>query len=202
MDGLIGLGKLCQARGWTLAAGGNFSLVTGRNPLRLAITPSGVQKGELSASDFVTVDGETGLSLERDKKPSDETLLHLMIARNTDAGAIAHTHSIWGTILSEQFANEGGIFLSGYEMLKGLSSIKTHDHREWVPVLENSQEMRTLALNVKERLLKERNIHAFLLRKHGLYTWGKNPEEAKRHVEVFEFLFETEGRLHGAFANS
>ncbi|HSQ21036.1 MAG TPA: class II aldolase/adducin family protein, partial [Blastocatellia bacterium] len=42
------------------------------------------------------------------------------------------------------------------------------------------------------------NAHGFLLRRHGLYTWGNDITEAKRHVEIFEFLLEVRGRTHGA----
>lgn len=185
----------CHERGWTLATSGNFSLVTQRNPLRLEVTPSGVDKLKLSKTALVGVDGETGLPLDGRKKPSEETLLHVMVARHTEAGAIVHIHSVWNTLLSDRFAGEGGFTLSGYEMLKGLSSVKTHEHREWIPIFENSQNIPDLANQIKQLLIEKPSVHAFLLRKHGLYTWGKDLEEAKRHLEVFEFLFEAEGRL-------
>jgi methylthioribulose-1-phosphate dehydratase len=39
-------------------------------------------------------------------------------------------------------------------------------------------------------------IHGFLLRGHGLYTWGDDLAQARRHVEILEFLLETTGRMH------
>jgi methylthioribulose-1-phosphate dehydratase len=33
-------------------------------------------------------------------------------------------------------------------------------------------------------------FHGFLLSGHGLYTWGSSLEEARRHIEIYEFLFE------------
>jgi methylthioribulose-1-phosphate dehydratase len=36
--------------------------------------------------------------------------------------------------------------------------------------------------------------HGFLLSRHGLYTWGRDLAEARRHVEIFEFLFECVAR--------
>lgn len=194
IDELIAIGKLCQERGWVAATSGNFSVVTRQKPLQLAITPSGVHKGKISESEIVLIDGETGTALDPEKIPSEETPIHLTIARQTGAGAVFHTHSIWGTILSERHAGEGGFFLSHYEMLKGLSGVKTHDHREWIPILENTQDKQKMALAVKSILEKE-GIRAFLVQKHGLFTWGNNLEEAKRHLEVFEFLFEAEGTL-------
>jgi ribulose-5-phosphate 4-epimerase/fuculose-1-phosphate aldolase len=37
-------------------------------------------------------------------------------------------------------------------------------------------------------------VHGFLLSRHGLYTWGRDLAEARRHVEIFEFLFEAVAR--------
>ena len=83
-------------------------------------------------------------------------------------------------------------------MLKGLEGVSTHEHREWVPIIENSQDMTRLAGSVEEALAQHRRAHGFLLRQHGLYTWGKDIAEAKRHVEILEFLLEVRGRTYGA----
>jgi methylthioribulose-1-phosphate dehydratase len=80
--------------------------------------------------------------------------------------------------------------LTGYEMLKGLEGVRTHEHTEQLPILENSQNMKELAGRIADLLEKQPDIHGLLLRKHGLYTWGATPREAKRHLEIFEFLME------------
>jgi methylthioribulose-1-phosphate dehydratase len=84
--------------------------------------------------------------------------------------------------------------IQGYEMLKGLEGVHTHEHREWVPILENDQDMTRLADNVATTLREHPESHAFMLRRHGLYTWGEDLAQAVRHVEVLEFLFESIGR--------
>jgi methylthioribulose-1-phosphate dehydratase len=89
----------------------------------------------------------------------------------------------------------GGFQIEGYEMLKGLSGVSSHEHREWVPIVENDQDMPRLARRVGETLDRRPDAHAFLLRRHGLYTWGDTLADAERHVEILEFLFETVG-LH------
>jgi methylthioribulose-1-phosphate dehydratase len=78
--------------------------------------------------------------------------------------------------------------------LKGLAGVKTHEHREWLPILENSQDMPALANNVASTLKQHQNVHGFLLRRHGLYAWGVDLSQARRHIEIFEFLLETIGR--------
>ena len=127
-------------------------------------------------------------------RPSDETHLHLTLVKRRGAQAVLHTHSVWSTILSDAFAERGGLKIHGYEMLKGLAGVQTHQHEEWLPVLENSQDIRALAETLEKMLEAQPQMHGFLLRGHGLYTWGRNIQEAHRHVEIFEFLLEVSGR--------
>jgi methylthioribulose-1-phosphate dehydratase len=188
-------------RGWLLGTSGNLSAVVNREPLQLAMSPSGVDKGSLVAEQILLIDEAGSVISEHDAKPSDEGPLHLRVAKERGAGAVFHTHSIWSTILSDIHAGAGGLFIEGYEMLKGLAGVKTHEHREWLPILENSQNMLALADRVGETLKQNPAAHGFLLRRHGLYSWGRNTDEAKRHVEILEFLLEVEGRRQLARAN-
>jgi len=195
---LAEIGRQSYARGWTFGTSGNFSAVVSREPLRLAITTSGVDKGLLNASQIVQID-ETGRVLGGGAgKPSAEARLHVAVARarGVGAGAVLHTHSIWSTILSDSAA-DGGVVIEGYEMLKGLDGVSTHQHREWLPIIENTQDW-TAAVPQVESLLRARPAaHGFLIRRHGLYTWGRDLADAKRHVEILEFLFEAMGRKRG-----
>ncbi len=187
---LASIGKEFYARGWVLGTGGNFSSVLQQKPLRLAITSTGSDKGNLVLEQILAID-ESLAVLKGQGRPSAETTLHYSIVRKTEAGAVLHTHSVWSTVLSDRKAPEGGVSIEGYEMLKGLAGVSTHQHREWLPILENSQNMPELAQEVSQALTQNPGIHGFLLRRHGLYTWGATLQEAKRHVEILEFLMET-----------
>lgn len=165
--------------------------------MRLAITSSSVDKSELTADHFLQIDAD-GNVLEGSGRPSAETLLHLAVVRLREAGAVLHTHSVWSNILSDAYAADGGLSIEKYEMLKGLEGVSTHEHCEWLPIIENSQDMARLAGSVEEALKQHPGAHGFLLRRHGLYTWGKNIAEAKRHVEILEFLLEVRGRTYCA----
>jgi methylthioribulose-1-phosphate dehydratase len=187
---LIRAGKRFDTRGWVLGTSGNFSAVLSRDPFRLAITRSGTHKGELQPGDILTLDAE-GAVVDGDGVPSAETRLHLEIIAMRDAAAVLHTHSIWSTFLSDRLP--GGFEIYGYEMLKGLAGVRTHEHREWMPVVENDQDMSRLGAEVR-RVLDESACHGFLIHRHGLYTWGASLPEAVRHVEILEFLLETVGR--------
>jgi methylthioribulose-1-phosphate dehydratase len=167
-SGLVAISRGFYARGWALGTSGNFSAVLSRDPLRLAITPSGADKSELNAERILTIGQELNETDGLNEKPSAETLLHITVVLERDAGAVFHTHSVWSTILSSVHAPAGGVMMEGFEMLKGLEGVKSHEHHEW---------------------------HGFLLKQHGLYTWGGNLAQAKRHVEILEFLLETLGRL-------
>ncbi len=194
---LAQIGKDFYARGWVLGTSGNFSAVISREPLRLAITSTGLDKGSLTPAQFLEIDGAASV-VRGDGRPSAEALLHLAIVRGVGAGAVFHTHSVWSTVLSGSNASHGGIALEGYEMLKGLEGVQTHKHREWIPILENSQDMVELSARVSKILQASPGIHGFLLREHGLYTWGVGLQEAKRHVEILEFLMEVLVRSRAA----
>lgn len=182
------------AQGWCQGTGGNFSATLSREPLRLLITRSGIHKRHLAPEDLMIV-GPGGKAAEGETaKPSAEAALHTVIVERTGAASVLHVHSVANTLLGEHFAARGGFNLRGYEMLKGLEGITTHEAEVFVPVLRNSQDMPALAEEV-DRLLAERpGTHGFLLAGHGLYTWGETLDQAHRHVEIFEFLFECAAR--------
>jgi len=186
---LARIGKGFHARGWCLGTSGNLSAVAQSSPLRVVITSSGLDKEFLAPEQFLEVDGE-GNVVRGKGRPSAEAAIHFAVIRVRSAGAVLHTHSVWSTVLSEAHRRAGSVSISGYEMLKGLDGVRTHEHTEHLPILENSQDMRELSIRVGELLKSQAQIHGFLLRGHGLYTWGATPHEAKRHVEILEFLME------------
>jgi methylthioribulose-1-phosphate dehydratase len=186
---LAEIGRGFYARGWVLGTSGNFSTVISREPLRFAVTSTGVDKGSLNASHILEMD-DAARVVRGNGRPSAEALLHVAIVRGLGAGVVLHTHSVWSTVLSGIHAAQGGVAIEGYEMLKGLEGVRTHQHREWLPILENAQDMDELSGRVATTLRQNPGIHGFLLREHGLYTWGSSLQEAKRHVEILEFLME------------
>jgi methylthioribulose-1-phosphate dehydratase len=181
------------ARGWTLGTSGNFSAVVATEPLQLVITPSGADKGTVAGEQMVTIDAQ-GQATDGRSRPSAETSLHLAIVRARDARAVSHTHSVWSTLLSDAASVQGGLAIEGYEMLKGLRGVKTHAHREWLPVIENTQDWAAEAPRVESLLRGQPHTHGLLIRRHGLYTWGRDLDEMKRHLEILEFLLEVVGR--------
>jgi methylthioribulose-1-phosphate dehydratase len=186
----------CARRGWVPATAGNFSFRDEASG-RIFITASGLDKGAITAEDLLEIDSNCEV-VGGVGKPSAETALHGVIYRDRPVtGAIFHVHTIWNTLLSDRFTLAGAVPLEDYELLKALSGVATHRHRELVPILENSQEYAGLALELAAALRNYTGAHGVLLRRHGLYTWGESIAGARRHLEALEFLFEVESRRLG-----
>ncbi len=184
------------ALGWTPATSSNFSMRL--DDRHAAITVSGRDKGRLTESDIMVVDFD-GQPVGAAQRPSAETLLHTQLYRRfPDVGCVLHTHSRTQTVASRLFALAGSVHLEGYELLKAFAGNTTHEMAVDVPVLPNSQDMPALAARV-ESLLDKGPLWGYLIDGHGLYAWGRDMAEARRHLEAFEFLLACEldlRRLH------
>jgi methylthioribulose-1-phosphate dehydratase len=206
IDALRAIGREFHGRGWSLGTSSNYSVVVSRDPLELLVTASGKDKSALGREDFVRVDSQGRVIDGSDRRSSAETLLHCTIAELVPSvGAVLHTHSPWGTILSgadlPPAAAVGSLRIAGYEMLKGLEGITTHETHEDVPIFANTQDMRELSARIRARFAGldfaapgRPPVHGFLIARHGLYTWGRDLAEARRHIEIYEFLFECVAR--------
>lgn len=173
------------ALGWTPATSSNFSqrLDAGH----AAITISGRDKGRLTEADIMVVDLD-GQAVGSQHRPSAETLLHTRLyRRDAETGCVLHTHSHNQTVASRLFAGEGRVRLEGYELLKAFRGNATHEAAIDLPVLPNSQHMPTLAALV-DTLLDQTPMWGYLIDGHGLYAWGRDMAEARRHLDAFEFL--------------
>ncbi|MCA1713602.1 MAG: methylthioribulose 1-phosphate dehydratase [Gammaproteobacteria bacterium] len=181
-----------SAAGWTPATSSNFSRRLDAN--HAAITVSGRDKGRLTEADIMVVDFD-GNAVGSDHRPSAETLLHTQLYRRfAEIGCVLHTHSPVQTIASRLYAGVGHVHLEGYELLKAFAGNTTHDTGIDVPVLANSQDMPTLAAQV-DALLDRQCLWGYLIDGHGLYAWGGDIAEARRHLEAFEFLLGCELEL-------
>jgi len=164
---------------------GNLSVVLSRDPLRLAVTASGHDKGELTPADVVLVDGY-GAAVQG-VRPSAEAELHARVAALTGAGAVVHVHTVASVAVGKRAP--GGIVFKDVEMLKGVGQ-PAHDVEVVLPVIANSQDMKVLG----DRLEAARNprMPAVVVAGHGLYVWGDDPRQARHHTEVVEWLLELE----------
>ena len=189
---LIGnIRELAQA-GWTPATSSNFSHRLDDH--HAAITVSGRDKGRLVEDDIMVVDFD-GRAVGRPLRPSAETLLHTQLYRRyPEIGCVLHTRSPVQTVASRLYAGAGHVRLAGYELLKAFHGNATHETAVDVPVFANTQDMDVLAAQV-DALLDRQVMWGYLIDGHGLYAWGRDMAEARRHLEAFEFLLACELRM-------
>jgi len=180
------------AKGWTPATAGNFSV---RMTADLAaITISGKDKGRLSEADIMVVD-MANRAVGSDHRSSAETALHTQLYRKyPDVGAVLHTHSPTQTVAGLLFAEQGRVRLTGYELFKALRGHTTHEKSFDLPVVPNSQDMDELSASV-DAALTEPDTWGYLIAGHGLYAWGRDITEARRHLDAFEFMLSCELEL-------
>ena len=186
---IIEAGRFLYGRGWSPATSSNYS--TRLSATQALLTVSGKHKGQLGPDDVLATD-LSGNSLEPGKKLSAETLLHTQLySWRPEIGAVLHTHSVNATVLSRLTPGDS-IEFEDYELQKAFSGVSTHESKVLVPIFDNDQDIARLAAKVQPWLEAHPDCVGYLIRGHGLYTWGARMSDALRQIEAFEFLFECE----------
>ncbi len=187
---LSGIKEQFAARHWFPGTSGNLSLRIGDytpDNFYFAITASGKDKSVSTPSDFLFVDQEGRACETTELRPSAETLIHCEIYRKTGCGAVFHVHTVFNNLVSEYFGEQGQVPIQGLELIKAFN-IWEENAAITVPVLPNYADIPRIAELVPDALNPA--VPGILLRGHGIYAWGQNAFEAKRHLEAFEFIFE------------
>lgn len=193
-DEMVSCIHFLHQKGYAPATSSNYSHRK-KDQKGFHISVSGVDKGAFTKNHFMEVSLE-GKPVSDNRRPSAETLLHAMIYQKlAEVGCVLHTHTVYNTVMSSIFEKAGCLTLEGYEVLKGLPGIKTHETSIEVPVFPNAQDMPALVRQIEAYWDQNPDMKGFLLGGHGLYTWGNSIASAKRHVEVFEFLFEVQYKI-------
>ena len=139
---ILAVGRRLDARDLAPATTGNYSVRLDDG--RIAVTVSGRHKGRLVQDDVTQIDLD-GHALQA-KPPSAEAALHASVYRlYARAEAVLHVHSVASTTLTRLLPPGSDVVLEGYETLKVLPGVTTHDTRVVVPVFDNSQDMPALA---------------------------------------------------------
>lgn len=183
-------GRELAALGWTPATSSNFSMRL--DAQHAAVTISGRDKGKLTSADIMVVDFDNQ-PVATSARPSAETALHTQVYRRfPDAGAVLHTHSRTQSVASRLYADDGVVRFEGWELQKAISGYTTHESVLELPVFPNTQDMSELVAQVDAWLDAGKPLHGYLINGHGIYTWGVDMNETKRHIEAFEFLLNCE----------
>lgn len=190
-ESLAELVQWMNAQGWSPGTSTNYSFLHPENDAVVVVSKSGIDKAIFQSSDFMHVDFDgVPTATYAQLKSSAETLIHTAIYKMfPDTRVILHTHSKPATMLSHLHAKDKAIVFSGYEVLKGLPMQVTHDTAVKIPIFANDQDMHRFSLMIQEHEECLNNC-AFLIEKHGLYVWGNSLFDAKRHLEIYEFLLD------------
>lgn len=174
-------------RGWFPATSGNLSYKLHDEPLILAVTTSGKDKGTVTHEDVIFVDRD-GQPVEFTRmKPSAEVKIHAGIYQKTDARCVVHIHTPNNNFISSVYFPQGKVKIKDMEMIKALDIWEEDAHIE-IPIVENYSDLEKLAQETVKAVNPK--VPAILIKNHGIYAWGRDEFEAKRHVEAFEFMFE------------
>jgi methylthioribulose-1-phosphate dehydratase len=185
-DAVADAARELSALGWTPATSSNFSMRVDAD--HAAITISGRHKGRLGRDDIMLIDLD-GNAVGTDARPSAETALHTQVYRRwPEMNVVLHTHSRTQSVASRLFAAEGAVRLQGWELQKAITGYHTHESVLEIPVFPNTQHMPELVARVDAWLDAGKPLHAYLIDGHGIYTWGRDMAETRRHLEALEFL--------------
>ena len=190
VEATIALARLAGARGWVPGTAGNFSVRI--DLARAAITASGGQKGEVDESGVIVADIAANLDGPVQPRLSAEGPLHLQLYRDDPAiGAIAHAHPLSAVVLSRRHLAAGRIVFEGWEMQKAVTGVTTHEGSIELPVFANDQDTKRLGLRVSEAMKSwKRPCFGYLIAGHGIYAWGRDAFEARKHLEAYAHLLD------------
>lgn len=184
--------RLFYAKDWVSGTGGGICAVA--EPGRLLVAPTGVHKEMVEPQDLFAIDpatcGVIDHAANQTLKPSECSPIFAAIVRERGAGSVVHSHAL-DAVLAADLAPQDLLSIRRLEMLKGIKGVGNADDHA-IPVIDNTEREPELTGAVEAALKDPRfaDAHAILVRDHGAYIWGEDVWEAKRHTEVYHFLFE------------
>ena len=194
LEFMVSLIRDMHARGESPATSGNYSYRPEKSEGDFfMLSESAVDKSIFGRDNFIGVSEKAEVLPLWEKKGRDvcdETKLHLVVYNNTDAHCIFHSHGVDSIFFAEMFPGQEIAYITGLELLKGFHGITSHEETIRIPIFENSQDIQKLSITLDNYIKKNPQCYGFILRGHGLTCWGKSVWEAKRHLEVFRYLFE------------
>jgi methylthioribulose-1-phosphate dehydratase len=182
-------------RGWVSGTGGGICGPADDGGLLLA--PSGVHKERVRTDEFFTVDpadGHVVRSPDRtDLRPSECNSIFCLAHRTFGAWSVVHSHALSAVLAGDIAVADGAdhVAIRDLEMLKGIPGV-TNTDVHLVPVIRNTPREPELVSQLEAAFADPRfhAARAVVVRDHGAYIWGDDVLEAKRHTEVYHFLFE------------
>jgi len=189
---IVALCKQFYELGWVSGTGGGVSL---RDNGRIYVAPSGVQKERIAEEDLYVLD-ESGAVVSAPRapglRPSACTPLFMNAYRLRGAGAVIHSHAMFAMLAT--LGDRDMFECTELEMIKGIFGHGYHD-RLVVPIIENTAQECDLADSMAGAMERNPRTQAVLVRRHGVYIWGRDWVEAKTQAECYHYLFEAVVRM-------
>ncbi|MEC3917536.1 S-methyl-5-thioribose-1-phosphate isomerase [Nocardia sp. CDC160] len=177
------------ASGWMPGTAGNISVRQGDTAV---ITASGLSKGELTATDMVTVAVVDSKPVDTSgRKPSAETTIHTAVYRTRGAAAVVHVHPPHATAVSIKTAGSSVTTtrFAGYELIKGLGSARP-DLID-IPVFPNHADVPQIGADIEKYLTEHPDAPPVLfIAGHGITAWGASLAQARDRAECLEAMCE------------
>jgi methylthioribose-1-phosphate isomerase len=192
MQTLLDCGRQFYERQWMWGSAGNLSLRLKDDPLTIAITPSGLNKGHLKEDDILTIkEGASGPVHPRGLMASTDILIHQAIYRSIPgAGAVFHVHPMYSTLISMMHGNPkqpAALKVGWFEMMRGVG-VGDEEESE-IAILPNWKDISKIGADVSDYIRTNKNaVPAVLLYNHGLVAWGITADKARNHLEIIEYV--------------
>jgi methylthioribulose-1-phosphate dehydratase len=190
---VVELCKQFYAQGWVSGTGGGISI---RKNNVVYLAPSGVQKERIAEEDLYELDIDENVlckPVNPSLTPSACQPLFFNAFRLRDAGAVIHSHALETMLVTLLYREH--FECTQLEMMKGITGHGYYD-KLVVPIIDNTAQERDLADSMARAIEENPSSHAVLVRRHGVYIWGKDWVQAKTHAECYHYLFDAAVRMH------
>ena len=152
----------------------------------VVIKPSGVDYDKMKASDMVVVDLATGKVVEGELNPSSDTPTHLVLYREfPEIGGIVHTHSTYATAWAQAGKDIPNIGTTHADYFH--DEIPCTDDMVESQMAEYEKETGVVIVDrIRKGNINPMHTPGVLVKNHGPFSWGKNPDNAVYNSVVME----------------
>eukprot|EP00389_Voromonas_pontica_P005782 GDKH01008659.1.p1 GENE.GDKH01008659.1~~GDKH01008659.1.p1 ORF type:complete len:214 (-),score=52.26 GDKH01008659.1:30-671(-) len=195
--------ELCRnfySLGWASGTGGGVS-VKDSTGSRIFMAPSGVQKERMAPEDIFELDSEGAVVVQPAGgfKLSQCAPLFMAAYKERGAGAVIHSHSVNAVLATMLDEGAPEFRVTCLEMIKGLEGHGFYDTLT-IPIIENTAFECDLADDLTAAIKAYPKCPAVLVRRHGVYIWGRDWVHAKTQAECLDYLFQAADEVKAKLA--
>ncbi|KAK5134648.1 hypothetical protein LTR08_006304 [Meristemomyces frigidus] len=180
--------------GWVTGTGGGVSIRSGDH---IYLAPSGVQKEMMQPTDMFVMDYNTKQYLRRPADVEEEPPADGQAGLQPDPEHPS-SRSVFSIKEIEQIKgiSRGGSGSS--EIAEGgrkVGNLGYYDTMR-IPIIDNTAHEEDLRETLEKAIEEWPETCAVLVRRHGVYVWGKDVAQAKTQAESLDYLFQLAVEMH------